>query len=706
MLAVRCPHCLHCWDAPDGADPDALTCPVCARPAGAAETGQRNFSLHVSTGGTAGATAAGAAEDTKREPAERPHPYLSPPELPDELGRLGGFRVLRLLGQGGMGAVFEAEDVGLQRRVALKVMLPQAAAHPQGRTRFLREARAAAALSHDHIVAIHHVGEDNAVPFYVMPLLRGESLERRLKRERPLPLAEAVRIAREMAEGLAEAHAAGLVHRDVKPANVWLEGSRARVKLLDFGVARPLADDARLTSTGTLVGTPAYMAPEQASGKAAPPSDLFSLGCVLYEMLTGQRPFRGETWLEVLASLLRDTPASPAEHRPEVPPALAALVLELIDKEPEGRPATAEDVAARLAELTAPPTATVVRAQAVPTALRVEPPVAPPRRRRWPLPVALASAAALAALALAVFWPRARPARDDGGDKPTDVPPPAPFVNGVGMKMIGLAPGRFTMGSPADENGRDDEEGPAHTVEIGRAFYLGETEVTVGQFRRFVEATKYVTEAEREGQEGEGYDTVRRKMARAAGFTWKNTGWKQSDDHPVVNVTWNDAVAFCKWLSETEGREYRLPTEAEWEYACRAGTASRFSFGDDEKGLPRHGNAADAAAQRALPGLEHALAGDDGHAFTAPVKSFAPNGRGLYDMHGNVSEWCADGPRTYQADLVRDPVGPSQGTQARRGGSWAEGAAACRSAARDANKPAYRSADVGFRVACLARAGE
>ena len=198
-------------------------------------------------------------------------PLLAAAKLPDEIGRLGPYRVLARIGVGGMGLVFRAEDPHLRRLVALKVMLPQFTADPTARARFLREARAAAAVEHDHIVPIFQVGEDRGVPYLAMPLLKGESLATRLKATGPLPLFHAVRIAREMAEGLAAAHAAGLIHRDVKPSNIWLEGSRRRVRLLDFGLARVVGpgrgDSSRLLDQ-EIVGTPAYMSPEQAGNEA------------------------------------------------------------------------------------------------------------------------------------------------------------------------------------------------------------------------------------------------------------------------------------------------------------------------------------------------------------------------------------------------------------------------------------------------------
>jgi WD40 repeat protein len=262
--------------------------------------------------------------------------------------------VLRVLGSGGMGTVFLGEDPDLQRQVALKVMLPEASAGPQARERFLREARATAALKHDHIVVIHQVQVAGGVPFLAMELLEGEPLSERLGREGRLPLAEVLRIAREMAEGLHHAHERGLIHRDVKPANVWLEGSRARVKILDFGLARPVSEAAHLTQSGAIVGTPAYMAPEQVESRPADRRcDLFSLGCVLYQMSTGVVPFLRETTVKTLMAVAGETPPPPREVSPELPEELSELVMRLLSRNPEGRPASAAEVASALAALEA-----------------------------------------------------------------------------------------------------------------------------------------------------------------------------------------------------------------------------------------------------------------------------------------------------------------------------------------------------------------
>jgi len=280
---------------------------------------------------------------------------LRPPQADGELGRLAGFSILTLLGQGGMGAVFVAHDPLVRRRVALKVMRPELTARPESYQRFLREARSVGAVEHDHIIPVHQVGEDNGVLFIVMPLLHGEALDRRLAREHRLPIPAILKLGRETAEGLAAAHAHDLIHRDIKPGNLWLEGTCEdgvgfrRVKILDFGLARAVHDDSRLTAAGGVLGTPAYMAPEQADGQAVDHrADLFSLGAVLYRCCTGTPPFAGPSTLAILSALANKTPVPVREKNPDVPPVLADLIMRLLAKAPGERPQTAAEVAETL----------------------------------------------------------------------------------------------------------------------------------------------------------------------------------------------------------------------------------------------------------------------------------------------------------------------------------------------------------------------
>lgn len=302
---------------------------------------------------------------------------------------------------------------------------------------------------------------------------------------------------------------------------------------------------------------------------------------------------------------------------------------------------------------------------------------------------------------------------------------PQLIANMLGMKFVMIPAGEFLMGSdespdtlardfPLLERKRFEElidEAPVHEVRITRSFYLGQHEVTVGQFRRFVEASGYKPESEADGTGGYGYsrDYDAEKSARGDAFegrnqkySWHNPGFAQGDDHPVVNVTWNDAVAMSLWLSEKEGVHYRLPSEAEWEYAARAGTRTRYHNGDEVRELLKVANLFDADAGKNWQKWQsHALSGHDGFAFTAPVGSFASNAFGLYDMHGNVWEWCADwyGEDYYSKSPLNDPAGPQSGNvRIRRGGSWHTWPFYVRSSYRNWNSANTRYTLVGIRL--------
>jgi formylglycine-generating enzyme required for sulfatase activity len=291
------------------------------------------------------------------------------------------------------------------------------------------------------------------------------------------------------------------------------------------------------------------------------------------------------------------------------------------------------------------------------------------------------------------------------------------LTNGLKMRFRLIPAGTFIMGSPKSEKGRyKDEE--RHAVEISRPFYLGVHTVTVGQFKEFVRSTDHRTEAEKDDLLTWGYNSSKLKFERRsrkappglprASYNWLRVGWKQTDRHPVVNVSWNDAVAFCAWLSKQEGQTYRLPTEAEWEYACRAGTSTPFHCGDATIALKGYANVRD----RALKAKLHAdyskkwvfVIWNDGHPFTAPVGSYKPNAWGLYDMHGNVWQWCSDRyQKDYHKDKKRDPQGPLLGAyRVIRGGSFNNDVLKdCRAAARGAYTSAFRDINCGFRVVCI-----
>ena len=807
--------------------------------------------------------------------------FLQPPGKPGSLGRLGHYEVLEVLGRGGFGIVLKAFDEMLHRVVAIKVMAPRLASTSPARKRFLREARAAAAVRHENVVGIHAV-EEQPIPYLVMEFIAGETLQHHLNRLGPLDVRAVLRIGQQVARGLAAAHALGLIHRDIKPSNILLESGADHVKITDFGLARA-ADDASLTQSGVIAGTPMYMAPEQARGETVDQrADLFSLGSVLYVMCSGRPPFRASTTLAVLKRVAEDAPRPIREIIPEVPEWLCAVVTRLHAKDPADRFPSANEVADLLGsyqeQLRQP--GGLSRFPVVPGAAPGPTPPAgelvrgarPPEgggkpRSRWLVPLA-GGAALLAVLGVVCFlmvqalrpptgaapaYPKARidpkapvvfraladqPWQDTGvdavegeavvlaprgawrkgqqtcsaaglepvprertvspeapllcllvriGDEPTPTPvrqrdvfkakrsgrlfvqandldlegnsdalqltitgglclgdaaPPPPLlpiqaadrdwmpmlaraeapgaksdlvskevldycqkyvgtpyafraaellqklpplVNSIGMTLAPIPPGTFLMGSPGYEAGRETNESPQHEVVITRPFYMGVYQVTVGQFKAFVSDTGYQTEAEKSGQGAlvVGPDFNYQLDPKA---NWQSPGLEQTDDHPAVCISWNDAKAFCDWLGKKEGRTYALPTEAQREYACRAGSKTRFHFRDDEE-----------VAQYAWQNVEPVMK-------THPVGRLKPNARGLYDMHGNIWEWTADwyADDYYQKSPREDPPGPGlSNARVMRGGGGFTNLAAARSAFRSCLEPAMSRTNGGFRVVLL-----
>lgn len=282
--------------------------------------------------------------------ADEAFAFLSPPRRPESLGRLGHYEMLELLGRGGFGIVFRAFDEVLQRVVAVKVLAPRLAVTSPARKRFLREARSSAKVRHENLVQVFSV-EEEPLPYLVMEFIPGETLQQRMDRSGPLEIPEVIRIGRQIAEGLAAAHAAGLIHRDIKPANVMIEsGPQERVRITDFGLARA-ADDASLSHSGVVAGTPMFMAPEQARGEVPDPrADLFSLGSVMYTMITGRPPFRASNALAVLKRVTEDVPRPIPQLIPEAPEWLCRIVAKLHAKNPEMRYQSAREIAEALAD--------------------------------------------------------------------------------------------------------------------------------------------------------------------------------------------------------------------------------------------------------------------------------------------------------------------------------------------------------------------
>jgi serine/threonine protein kinase/DNA-directed RNA polymerase subunit RPC12/RpoP len=410
--------------------------------------------------------------------------FLTPPDRPGLLGLLGEYEVQGVIGQGGMGIVLKAFEPALHRLVAIKVMAPVLAGSATARRRFTREAQAAAAVCHDHVVAVHGVREVDGLPYLVMQYVAGESLQARLDRTGPLEAIDTVRIGLQAASGLAAAHAQGLIHRDVKPANLLLEDGLARVKVSDFGLART-ADDVGLTQTGVVAGTPEYMAPEQARGEAVDHrADLFSLGSVLYACCTGLPPFRGPTPLAVLHRVNDQEPTPVRSLNPQVPAWLEAVILRLLAKDPADRFQSAAEVAALLqgylAHLQQPAT---VPAPELPPPPRdgFREPSGPRRRRLWPLALLLLP---VLGLGIAFLFAGAAAEKGPGTEQAQEYylplrgePPDGQtweFIGPQADQCVKFEPDGLRITLPRDYPGRRPKTGVGHPLTV-----KGDFEMTV-----------------------------------------------------------------------------------------------------------------------------------------------------------------------------------------------------------------------------------
>jgi len=612
--------------------------------------------------------------------------------------QVGDYRLLERLGAGGMGVVYKAIHTRLERPVAVKFPRFAALLDAGAAARFVREAKLLGQLQHPHIVRALDAGDSEHGPYLVTDFIEGETVEQLVRREGPLEFRRALQLALEAAGGLSHAHAQQIVHRDVKPSNLLLD--RAGVlRVVDFGLAKAMVTEAsaeslaglsHATGAGAFLGTVGYAAPEQLQAEATVDqrADVYALGCVIYFMLQGEPPHRG-----TLADRLRAEGERGARlelKSASVTPAFVAAWQRMVNSRPEERFQSMAEVER-------------VLLQALDGTLESE-----PQRRSRRAMLAMAGAAALGGMGLWLWLAVERngnvaPVRS----KPTGLPPamlkppltadevqasqqawaehlglPVRTVDAGGVPLVLLPPGEFEMGvEEARLPGSPPPEGdwryrtsevdralhePAHRIVISRPLYFGETEITNAQFRAFIDATNYVTDAERLG----GWGREDKGWVKRPGYSWMNLGQRVCvDDYPVMNVTWNDATAYCRWLStQGERRTFRLPSEAEWEYAARAGAPTNFHFGDDPAQLS-----------------EYAWYGDNSEGLYRAVGLKRPNPFGIYDLYGNRQEWCLDhfAVDYYAQSPTVDPVNMASGVdRAMRGGAHTDLARFCSAVTR------------------------
>ncbi len=652
----------------------------------------------------------------------------------------GRYRFLKLLGEGGMGRVELHLDTWMNRKVALKVPNARAVVKPRARQRFLREVQTLVKVRNPNVCHVLDVNVAHDPIFFTMEYLEGESLDQVLDRRGALPPAEAAELVRAVALALADTHDKQVVHRDLKPSNILMVDGRPI--LIDFGLALDL-DDRSVANTGALRGTIQYMSPEQARGDNAgvgPASDIFSLGIILQQLLTGELPFQADSHVGILSQIMMFDPEPPSKVRPGLDPRFDAICARAMDKEIGKRYATMREFADALGAILGPPAKAAPVDPSTWSSIPIEVDPGPPAGRTFPRRLlAVAAVAVILVAMVGIYALRRGPSQHDPGPDPGPVavkkPDPVPpgksktFADSIGLVMVDVPAGSFWMGASDATLGevirkfdqadhpRFDSVQPRHKVEITRPFAISAYETTVGQFQAFVDDANYRTEGERSAEGGWGVDQAKKTMAQSPRYTWKRPGFPVGEKYPVCIVSWNDATAFCRWLtrkSRGEGVVYRLPTEAEWEYACRAGEKEEqfYSFGNAPRDLSKYGNYALQKmedAGRTKVSKKASGLGFDGFLYTAPVGSLRPNAWGLYDMHGNVMEWCSDlfDATYYQVSPAKDPRGPDsipgEPRRVLRGGAWSQPLMVQGSASRISAEQYDRSANKGFRVVRVKR---
>ncbi len=658
----------------------------------------------------------------KRE-ADAAHPVRAPSRDADPLvgKRLAHYEILARLGHGSMGVVYKARNVNLDRVVALKVLPDSLAQGDQTCVhRFVQEARAAAALKQAHVVTVHHIGQAGGKLFIEMEYVDGGTLGKALERLGRLGPSVAARVVRDCAEALAAAHAKGIIHRDVKPENILLEmreesGGAARspgggdvgmtAKLCDFGVALLRESGRRLTENGATFGSRYYISPEQIQGKTADArSDIYSLGCVFYELVTGRTPFDAESAEGVLFKHVRENPPPLRQAAPHVARPISDIIERMMAKNPEERFQSAADLVRQIDSALEGKSMTPAQAEGALTR---------PVGRRWGLPAA-GVVLGVALICFGVYawrsdrWagkaPKAGQALSsrhvatagtgEGIPHPLSAATSVIQCEGKTVRvpegMVHVPAGTFWMGR---SHGGKDTGFLSKEVWVD-AYFIGKYEVTNAEYAEFVKAA-----AHRKPPYWQGGSVPQGK-----------------ENHPVVNVSWHDAAAYCQWLSAKTGRAVRLPTEAEWEKAAAwepiKKHANLYVWGDAwdagkcnnayALGYKDTMNWAQWWAEWSASEHGRGIVGRGGN--TTPVGAFKGDvsANGCYDMASNVWEWVAD---WYQEDYYRggpnkNPAGPAAGQRrVMRGGMWREVASTLICSYRHALEPNDTSYCYGFRCA-------
>ena len=679
-------------------------------------------------------------------------------------GMIQEFRIVRVLGAGAFGIVYEARNTFLPQTVVIKEFLPSELAFRDAdgqvrpiseeteelfswaRKRFLEEAKNLWELAepdrHPNIVRVTRYGEENGTAYMFMDFEQGRPLSTILDEQGKLNAEQLSDIFDPLLDGLERVHAKGIVHRDIKPENILIRDDYSPV-LIDFGAARNLAGQSERSVVAAYTPIFAALEQHQAVGEQGPWTDIYSLGATLYLAVTGQKPRSAP---ERLYGLTQQPAAEVArgefpqvflnaidkacELRPEDRPQSVAAWRQLFGVAenstvlaPRGRGATGLGAAPEDVTRDQPGPATDTRVSAR-TDGRAE---RPPRMgSHWGSALALLLMLGIGAagwlyrdqvahwlLAVGLLAPAPVPHQPPPSPAPSPAPAPVPaptpqpepvpqpepelsivvpgtrfadpMDNGAaGPIMVWLPAGEGLIGSPDTEAGRNADEAQT-TVRIRAPFALGETEVTIGEFRHFVEATDYRTEVAASSTCLRP-DDAWQKLVPDITLSWERPGYEVTPRSPVACVSWNDAMAYADWLSEATGEVYRLPTEAEWEYAARAGTKTARFWGDEADSGCRHGNTAEC---------------DDKYRYASPAGSFSPNRFGLRDILGNLGEWtCSDYDSSYRSSERRCGGRPSStAPRVFRGGSWLDAPGLVRAAARDAAPGNLGLSNVGFRIA-------